>query len=155
MAIRRSRRTLWSLALVVVLLNMPLLLSLATSARVASSGTDVVAEVIGGRVYGDADDPEYWLSYRFDADVDVDREAFSAEVDRATYTRARETRELSVEVVPGDPAVHRVEGAEPRRLGLLLTLGTDAVVLLLGLVWWLRRRSAPGSDSDPVPQSSA
>lgn len=153
MAFSPSRRTLWSLVLVVALANVPMLMSLATQARIASSGTAVTASVVGGRVYGDEAEPEYWLSYRFDPAVDERKRTFSAEVDRSTYTRARQTRQVAATVVPGDPVDHRVAGEQPRRLGLLVTLALDALVLLAVAVWWLRRRPAGGQAADPVTHS--
>ncbi|WP_248579711.1 hypothetical protein [Nocardioides sp. InS609-2] len=154
MASRRTRRNWWTLLVVVVLLNTPLLMSLATKARISSSGTVVTAEVLGGRLFGTEADPEYWLTYRFDGSVDKDREQFSEEVTRATYRAANVSRELAVRVVPSDPTSHAVEGATPRRLGLWITLGADAIVLLVVLVVWLRRRSRPEDVSDPMPDSS-
>ncbi len=141
------------LLLVVALVNTPVLMSLATNARVSSNGEDGTAEVVGRRVYGDQSSPQYWITYRFDEKVDPDREAYSAEVDRATYARVDETREIGVRVVPGDPAAHRVDGAEPRRLGLVITLVADALVAAALLIRWLRRRGRPEPDSEPVPQS--
>lgn len=155
MASSRSRRTLWSLALVMVLVNAPLLTSLATQARIGASGTEATAEVIGGRLRGDEADPEYWLYYRFAEELDESREPFAAEVDRATYTRGRESGELAVEVVEGDPTAHRVEGAQPRRLGTWITLGVDAVALLLLGLWWRRRRPDTGEPAEPLPHSGA
>lgn len=143
----RTRPLRWSPLLVAALVNVPLLLSLATDARLSAGGDDVTAEVVGGRVHGEEADPEYWLSYRFDAEVDEEREVWSAEVGRTTYARARETRELAVRVVPDQPAAHRVEGARPRRLGRWLTLGADAVLVVIGAVWWARRRADP----EPAP----
>ncbi len=154
MASRRTRRNWWTLLIVVVLLNTPLLMSWATNAKISSSGDVVTAEVLGGRLFGTEADPEYWLTYRFDESVDKDGEVFSAQVTRATYRAANTSRELAVRVVPGDPVAHTVEGAVPRRLGLWLTLGADAVVLLGVLGLWLRRRSGRGPVSDPVPESS-
>lgn len=141
------------LLLVVVLLNTPVLMSLATNARVSANGEDVTAEVVGRRVYGDESNPQFWISYRFDESVDPDREPFSAEVDRAAYARVDETREIGARVVPGDPAAHRVDGAQPRRLGLVITLVADAMVASALLVRWLRRRGRPDPASEPVPQS--
>lgn len=142
------------LLVVVALLNTPLLMSLATRAKISSNGTEVTAEVLGGRVYGTEADPEYWLTYRFDESVDEDRERFSEEVTRATYRASNESRELTVRVVPGDPVSHSVLGAVQRRLGLWITLGADAVLLLVLLVVWRRRRQRPEEFGDPVPESS-
>lgn len=138
----------------VVLLNTPLLMSLATRAKISSSGTQVTAEVLGGRLYGSEEDPDYWLTYRFDEAVDEDQVTYSEQVTRETYAEASESRGLSVNVVPDDPASHAVEGAVGRQLGLWVTLGSDAIVLAVVLGVWLRRRSRPEPVSDPVPDST-
>lgn len=153
MAPSRPRRLAFLLLVVLALVNAPVLMSLATQASVAARGTEVTAEVVGGRLLGGGADPEYWLYYRFDEEVDEEREAFGTEVDRATYARARETREVAARVVPGDAVAHEVEGAQPQRLGLWTTLGIDAAVLLAVALWWLRRRAAAGGAADPLPHS--
>lgn len=139
------------------LVNAPVLMSLATRAKISANGERVSAEVVGGRLVGDADDPAYRIYYRFPTEVDEEQDSYSAEVDRATYTRARETSEVAATVVPGDAIAHRVDGEVPQRLGLWLTLGIDALVLLL-VVWrWSRRRRGRAGDdpaSGPLPQSA-
>ena len=138
----RRRRKLLLLALVViVMVNLPLALSTWSTWRVDRSGVDVTAEVLDARDLGTAEQPRYWLNYRFPEDVDPDRRTWSAEVDKAAWDEARAAGDLRVRVLPGHPAANTADGEIHRRAGLWTTLAADGfLAVVLGLVWRSRGR---------------
>jgi hypothetical protein len=141
---RRNRRGVVLVAVLVVLINLPILHSTLTAWRIDRSGEQVVAEVVEHRVTSPGDDPHYWLGMRFPVGIDPDRSVWPAEVGRATYDAAVEAGEVEVRVLPSNPAAYQVEG-EPRSwFGLVTTIIADAILLLiLLLVWRVGRRMRP------------
>jgi hypothetical protein len=139
---RGSRRGFILVAILVVLINLPILHVTYTNWRVDQSGQQVTAQVVEARVSSPDDDPHYWLGIRFPEDIDPDQSAWPVEVDRATYDAALEAREIEARVLPSNPAAYEVEGEVHSRLGFLTTLIADAVLLLiLLLVWRFGRRA--------------
>jgi len=130
--------------LVVVLINLPLAGGAWTRWRVDRMGTDVTATVTDQVVGGEADRPEYFVAFVFDEEVDPERTTWTAEVDRSTYGAAVAREEITVRVLPGRPAAHRVEGEVTHRAGLIVTVAADlALLTLLLLAWRLRGRLRP------------
>lgn len=144
----RTRRFMWSMAIVVALVNLPLLNSLWTSSRLDSDGVDVTAEVLETRRVESTGD--HWVTFRFDEAVDPDGTAWPARVDETAYDEAAQTRRIGVRVLPDRPAAHRVEGTERGNAGLVTTLVVDGLVLLVALLWWLRR-GRTRRDEQPAP----
>jgi hypothetical protein len=144
---RRTRTVLLTLVVVVLLVNLPLVNSLRRSAEVRSDGVDVTARLVESRVLGEEGDPQYWVSYRLPEDVDPQARAWPAQVDRATYDRARQTGRVAVRVLPDDPAAAEVDGEVGRRAGLWSTLVVDAVLLGLLLLWWRHRRRREAAET--------
>ena len=141
---RRNPRGVVLVAVLVVLINLPILHSTFTSWRIDRSGEQVTAEVTEARVSSPDDDPHYWLGFRFPEEIDPDRSVWPAEVDRATYDAALEAREIEVRVLPGNPAAYEVEGEVSSWLGLITTLIADAILLVvLLLLWRVGRRMRP------------
>lgn len=126
-------------ALLLVMVNLPLVQVSYTSWRVERSGIDVTAEVTGTALLPPRDDPSYVLAYELPDEVTEDPEVtrWTAEVDRATYDRAVADGTVSVRVLPDRPAAHTVEGEVTSRAGLVITLIADLLLLLLLLL--LRR----------------
>ncbi|UUZ61066.1 hypothetical protein [Nocardioides sp. B-3] len=136
----RVSRSSWALiAVMVVLVNMPLVDSTWTRASVERNGVDVVAEVTETRNPGTVDEPSWWLAYRLPAELDSEQQAWPAEVDASAYDKAAETGTVPVRVLEGKPEAAIVEGQVSHRSGLYITLVLDA--LLLALFWLLWRRS--------------
>lgn len=123
------RRSAFVLLLLAVVVNLPLVHSTWTGAKVERSGEDVTAAVV------DHQAPD-WLSFRFAEEVDPDQRTWSVEVDDATYDAAVTTGRLEVRVLDGDPSAHRVDGAVESRVPLVVTAVADAVLLLLVLLVW-------------------
>jgi hypothetical protein len=135
----RGRRLLVVLVMVVVL-AFPLVSTLVTRARIERSGVDVVASVVETPRNGDA----YLVGFRFPEDVDPDQRNYAAEVERATYEKAVETKKITVRVLDGRPEAHIVEGEIHSNAPYVVTGVSLAIVLVVGL-WWVkvgRRRPA-------------
>lgn len=139
----RVSRSSWVLiAVLIVLVNMPLVQSTWTRWSVERSGDDVRAEVTEARNLGSADSPSWWLSYRLPESVDPEQATWSAEVDAAAYEEAEQSGTVPVRVIEGRPASAIVEGEVRSRTGLIGTLVADA--LLLAMVLLLRRSRGRG-----------
>lgn len=138
----RNRKLLYALLIVVALVNLPLVHSTWTSARVDREGVDVTAELVGSRVLGRGDDARYWVSYRLPDDIDPGGGAWPAEVERATYDRIQESGEVRVRVLRDNPAAADVQGEVSRRAGTWSTLVVDAVLAVLVVLFWRHRRRA-------------
>lgn len=156
LAERRRRQSLAVLALVVVLVNAPLVLSTWTNLRVSSAGTDVSAEVTAARNLGTDAEPRWWLSYRFPQDVDPEQGTWAAEVDGDTWAAAEDSGSVTVRVLEGEPSRHTVSGEVRSWAGLWSTVIADAILAaVLVLVWRARvlgRRAAepePGAPPGP------
>ena len=134
MARRGGRLVLLVLMLAVV--NLPLVHSAWTSWRVKQNGVEVTGEVTGTVEAAGASDPVYVVEFTLPEDVDPDQRGWSARVNKATYDEARETSEVRVRAVPGDPAAQRVTGQVASRVGLVVTLVADAILLGLLLLLW-------------------
>lgn len=140
---RRRRKRLLLALVVVAMVNLPLAMSAWSGWRVEQAGVDVRAEVLDARNLGTAEEPRYWLNYRFPEDVDPDRRTWSAEVDRASWDRAQAAGDIRVRVLAGTPSANTADGEVRRRVGLVTTLVVDVLLaLLLGLVWRSRGRGA-------------
>ncbi|KRF00759.1 hypothetical protein ASG88_09980 [Nocardioides sp. Soil777] len=162
LADRRRAKNVAVLAFVVVMVNLPLALATWNNLRVESAGTDVTAEVTAARNLGTAEEPRWWVSYRFPEDVDPEQGTWAGEVDRATWTAAEESGSITVRVLEGAPSRHTVSGEVRSWVGLWSTLLFDAIlVAVLVLVWRARvlgRKDAepgrePGPGSDPRPEA--
>jgi hypothetical protein len=142
---RRTNRILLVVVLV-AFINLPVLHSTWTRWQVDRSGTDTVAEVVNTRVLGEDADPSYWLVFRFPERIDPDRLQWNAQVDRETFEEARAQGSVDVRVLEGRPAAYVVEGQIHNRLGLVITLVADAILLAILLLAWRhrgRRRPVP------------
>lgn len=142
---RRTNRILL-VAVLVAFINLPVFHSTWTRWQVDRNGTDTVAEVVDTRILGEDADPSYWLVYRFPASIDPDRTPWSAQVDQETFEEASAQDSVEVRVLESRPAAHAVEGQILNRLGLVITLVADAILLAILLLAWRhrgRRRPVP------------
>ena len=128
----RTRRLLFVVVMLLVL-TFPLVSTLVTRARVERSGVDVTATVVETSRKGDA----YLVAFRLPEEIDPDQDTYSAEVDRASYEKAVESKEISVRVLEGRPEAHRVEGEIHSKAPYVVVAVADALVLVVGL-WWVR-----------------
>ena len=136
---RISRPSLVMIAVVVVLVNVPLLHSTWTRSSVERSGVLVDAAVVEARNLGTESTPSWWLSYRLPEAIDPEQATWSAEVDAAAYAEA-EDGTVPVRAIEGKPESAIVDGAIRSSAGLVLTLVVDALLLALLLLLWRRRR---------------
>lgn len=135
----RRSSSLVAVALLVLVINLPLVHGTWTRWQVERSGEDVTAAVVGHRTAGEGSSAEHWVSFRFPEEVDPDGETWQAEVDEAAYDEAVAAGEISVRVLPDDPAAHQVDGAVRGYAGLVVTLVADAFLLVLVLLLWRYR----------------
>jgi len=138
--VRISRSSWVLIALMVVLVNMPLMTSTWTRAEVERNGVDVVAEVTETRNLGTADEPSWWLTYRLPAALDSQQLSWPAEVDAAAYDKAAAAGTVPVRVLEGKPEAAIVEGQVRHWAGPITTLVIDALLLALLLLLWRRGR---------------
>ena len=138
---RRRRRGGVLLAVLVLFINLPMLHSTWMSWRVDRSGTDVTAKVADHHVLTPESDPQYWLGFRFPEDIDPDQGLWTARVDHATYEQAVADETVEVRVLEDNPAAYRVEGQVRSRVGLVVTLVADVILLLILLLSWRFGRS--------------
>ena len=94
----RTRRLLFVLVMLFVL-TYPLINTLLTRARVERDGVDVTAAVAKAAV----DDDRYLVAFRLPEDLDPEQVSYSAFVSRATYDKARTTKQVSVRVLEDEP----------------------------------------------------
>ena len=150
----RARRLLF-VVVIVALLAFPLVSSLATNARIERSGKDVTATVVETPRNGDT----YLVGFRLPEDVDADQRIYSAQVDRATYDKAAESRSVTVRVLEDGPSAHRVEG-EIRSNTQYVVMGVGILLVLAVGLWWARtgrrrptvrlRATGPLEPADPA-----
>lgn len=135
-AVRISRSSWVLIAVVIALVNLPLVHSTWTRSSVERSGVEVVADVTEARNLGSAETPSWWLSYRLPEAIDPEQAIWSAEVDAAAYDKAEEGGTVPVRVIEGRPATAIVEGEVRSSTGLIGTLVADAVLLVMLLLLW-------------------
>jgi len=135
----RTRR-LFFVVVILLLLTFPLISTMLTRARVERSGVDVTATVVEAGQKGES----YLVAFLFPEEVDPDQRRYSAEVERASYEEAKETKQIRVRVLEGRPEAHLVDGEIHSKAPYWFVLVADALVLLVGL-WWVRvgRRRPP------------
>lgn len=145
----RISRSSWALiAVMVVLVNMPLVQSTWTRADVERNGVDVVAEVTETRNLGTAAEPSWWLAYRLPEALDKEQLSWPVEVDASTYDEVAEAGTVPVRVLEGKPEAAIVEGQVRHWAGLYITLVIDALLLALVLLLWRRGRSRAVRETD-------
>lgn len=133
----RLSRSSWVLiAVVIALVNLPVVHSTWTRSSVERSGVEVLAEVTDNKNLGTAAEPSWWLSYQLPREVDPKRATWSSEVDAATYERAVDDDSVEVRVIEGKPATAIVDGAVRSSTGLIGTLVVDALLLVMLLLLW-------------------
>lgn len=128
----------------VVVINLQMLHSSYLSWQLGRSGVEVAAAVTDTGVLSPDDDPSYVVQFRFDDELDPEQRSWSAQVDQATYDEAVETELVGVRVLPDNPSAYEVTGQVGSRLGLVITLFAD--VVLVGLVMLLWRYRGPGNE---------
>lgn len=137
----RISRTSWVLiAVVVALVNLPVVHSTWTRSAVERSGVEVLAEVTEAGNLGTAGSPSWWLSYELPRAIDPEQAIWSVEVDAATYEKAEVGGTVPVRVIEGEPATAIVEGEVRSSAGLIGTLVADVLLLALLLLLWRVRR---------------
>jgi hypothetical protein len=124
------------LLMAVFLVNLPFVHETFTHRQLEQSGRVVAATVLDAQHAGNS----YLVDYRLPRSVDPAQKRFSARVDRASYERARETRAIAVEVVPGKPGTNRPVGEVSNNLFAVVAAIGDLVLLLVGLMAYRRRR---------------
>ena len=145
----RRRVSPWVVVFVLALVNLPLVHSAWLDHRVASSGVDVTAQL----TRYNQDDGKYAVefAYRSDIDPDATEGRYSATVDRAAYDRAVASGEVAVRVLRDRPAAYEVQGQVTSRVAFLVTGVTDALLLLVAVLFWAARR--PGRGEGPRDDS--
>jgi len=128
---RRTRRIL-IVVVALFVVNAPYVLYRYQLHRVATDGIQVTATVVSASEVGD----DVLLEFRFPTSVDPDQTSRRARVDATTGAEAVAAGEVDVRVLEGHPASFTLEGQQRGHGPLILTLGADAVIVLLILLRW-------------------
>jgi hypothetical protein len=129
-----------ALLIAAFLVNLPVVHEAWTGHRIDVHGREVVGTVRATHVYrGDR-----FVDFRLPVAVDPSRATFSARLSPAAYDAARRTGEVEVRVVPGDPAANRVAGEVQSHLFAVIAVLGDAILLLVAVALWRRRRRWAG-----------
>ena len=129
------------MALLVLLVNLPVLVLLVDSVRLAASGREVSAEVVEtGR--SESED-SYLVAFRLGEDdfpdLADDERVWPVAVDAEAWQRAQDQERVDVRVLPSRPEVHRVEGEVRSWAGVLGALAMNVVLAGVGVLWWRTR----------------
>lgn len=141
MSLSRRGRALMVLALLTLIINLPLVTSLATERQVRRHGVDVSAHVVRTWTVDSGADRAFWVSFTLPERVDPGQTEYAAQVVPDVYAGARDGA-LAVRVLPDRPSAHLVDGRVPHRTGLWLTLAADALLALGALLLWRSGRYA-------------
>ena len=128
---RRTRRIL-IVAIALLVINVPYVLYRYQLHRVATDGTQVTATVLSSAKVKD----DILLELRFPTSVDPDQSSHRTRVDASAGAKAIAAGEVDVRVLAGHPDAFTLEGQQRGHAAAVLTLGSDAVVLLLILLSW-------------------
>jgi hypothetical protein len=122
--------------LVVVLINLPVASGAWTRWQVDRSGRDVTARLTDHAVRPPTDQPDYFVAFVFDDDLDPGGGPGSPRSTGRRTTRPVASGEIGVRVLPGQPEAHRVDGQVAHRTGLFVTGAADLALLLVLLLAW-------------------
>ncbi|MEJ7833562.1 MAG: hypothetical protein WKF79_11645 [Nocardioides sp.] len=138
------RRFLLLIAFLAVVINLPILHGSWTQSRIDRNGIEVDATVTDTATLPPRSDPKYALEFTLPSDVDPEQREWSAQVDRDTFEDAGAADSVRVRVLPDDPAAYVVPGQVSSRLGLLITLFADLVLVgMVALMWRGGQRLGP------------
>lgn len=138
--LRRRGPRWWAVGLLVVVVNLPVAHSWWTSGRLDAEGERVEVTVVESAELPPEDDPRRWVAFRYPEPVDPDQRAWPVELERGAWEAAVARGTLDVRVLPGNPAAYDVPGEVARRLGLVVTFGANAIVVVVLLAAWRLRR---------------
>ena len=115
-----------------LVINVPYVVYRYQIHRVETDGVQVTATVVASAEAGD----DVLLELRFPANVDPDQKPRRVRVDATAGAKALQAGEIDARVLEGHPDVFSVEGQQRGHGAAIITLGADAVVLLLILLSW-------------------
>lgn len=136
----------WLVGLLVVVVNLPVAHSLWASGRLEAEGRRVTVEVVEAAEVAPGGGEHRWVAFRYPEAVDPAQRAWPVELERGRWEAAVARGRMDLRVLPGNPAAYDVPGEVTRRLGLLVPLGANAIVVAVALLAWrwrLRDRSGP------------
>jgi hypothetical protein len=131
------------IVIAVLLVNLPAVHQAWTDHRIDTSGREVEAVVLEARTING----RHLVDYRLPKAFDPGRNRFSASVDDATYELAQESDRLAVRVIAGRPGANRPDGEVTNSLLFVAALSADFILLLIGAMWFYRRRVPTASPS--------
>ncbi|WP_193610085.1 hypothetical protein [Nocardioides lijunqiniae] len=133
----RRGKSLLLVGLVALLVNLPVAHSTWTSWRVDRDGVDVTASVTDTRRLPDGDG--YLVEFQMPTEIDPEEPLWVAQVDEATYDEAVAQERVDVRVLRDQPSAYTVSGQVTSRVGLVIVLLVDALLLAVALLMWRTR----------------
>lgn len=135
MGLSRRTKSILLLVVVVLLINLPIVSSIASGYRLEREGVDLTAPLVDSSTSGSGASASYVLSARLPADLDPEETVVSARVSRAAYDEALASQRVDLRVNPDRPALsYRFDGQVRSRTGLWLTVGADLLLVLVVLL---------------------
>jgi hypothetical protein len=133
----RRAKSLLLLVLVAVLVNLPAAHSTWTSWRVDREGVDVSAVVTDTEKV--AGDDAYLVEFQMPAEIDPGEQLWVAQVEQATYDEAVARERVTVRVLEDQPSAYTVRGQVSSRVGIVVMVLVDVLLLLGALLLWRSR----------------
>jgi hypothetical protein len=125
----------WRRALLVVIalvvINLPWVLATYRQHQVATDGVRVTATITDARPGGSGQE---LVQVRFPTSVDPGQTGRTATIDAQTYAAVRKSHRIGARVLQGHPTAFRLDGQVRSRLGGIVTLVGDVLVLLIVLL---------------------
>lgn len=131
------------LGALLVMLNLPVLVALASDWRLAAEGIETRGDVVETQVLGAESRPRYYVAFTMSDEVDPGGMTWRTQMEPAAYAEAERTGEVTLRVLPGDPTAFEVDGEREGREGLWFTLAADAVLVAVAVYAFRRQRRGP------------
>jgi hypothetical protein len=128
-------------AIAAVVINLPIAHSSWYGWRLDRDGVSTEATVVETRRVPPDFDGSHIVEFRFDRELDPEQKVWFAEVDEATYERARAEDLIGVRVLPGRPATYEADGQRKGVLPWVITLLGDLMLVGVALLYWRTRPS--------------
>lgn len=126
---------LFTFVFLALLINGPIAHSAWTRHQIAEDGITTDAEVVSAEGVPNDDPTLYFVTFKFEREIDPEQREFNVEVDEATYHSARTSKQIRVRYLEDDPGANVVEGQVERKFQLVLVALADVALLVFLLLY--------------------